>query len=280
MQETKTFIPIYFDKLFKKIFGDPKDLKPLKYLLKTCLNIEPNEITILSPEVLGEKYKTKRTYLDLLVKLEDGTKISIEVNTNSENYLIDRNLFFLFKVMGNDLKTKNEYIDLHKHIQLNFNVYINQKKPVMNYKLVDIQTKDILTEKLEIININITHFANTWYNKEDEFSKLMGLIGTKNIEDMEHFKHEKGIVKEIMDKADKYRDDSEIVEVYDYDKMRDNREEAARKLGREEGFQDGFQDGVNYNVEKISKLMLEKNMDLKLISEITGLNEEQIKNLK
>lgn len=276
MKETKTFIPIYFDVLFKKIFGDPKDLKPLKYLLKTCLNIEPKEITILSPEVLGQKYKTKRTYLDLLVKLEDGTKISIEVNTNPESYVIDRNLFYLFKVMGNDLKIEDEYTNLHKHIQLNFNVYINQKNPVLDYKLVDINTKEILTDKLEIINIDVTYFANTWYNKGDEFSKLMGLIGTKDVETMKHFEHEEGIVKDIMEKADKFRDDSELVQVYDYEKMRDSREIAAKKLGREEG----FQDGINYNINHTAKLMLEKNIDIKVIKEITGLTEEQIKNLE
>ena len=171
---SEQFIPIYFDVLFKKIFGDPNDLKPLRYLLKQVLNIEPVEINILTPEVIGEKYKTKRTYLDLLVKLEDGTKISIEVNTNPKSYVIDRNLFFLFKVMGNDLKTNEEYTNLNKHIQINFNVHINQTSSVMNYKLADINTNEILTKKLEIINIDVTYFANTWYNKNTyEFSKLM-----------------------------------------------------------------------------------------------------------
>ena len=158
MEKTKKFIPIYFDLLFKKIFADPNDLKPLEYLLRVVLKIKPKNIKIISPEIIGEEDEVKRTYLDLLVTLDNEDKVSIEVNTNPKSYVIDRNLFFLFKVMGNDLKKNEEYTALHKHIQINFNVYIKQSKPVMSYKLIDMQTKEILTEKLEIINIDVTHF--------------------------------------------------------------------------------------------------------------------------
>ena len=276
-EKQKEFIPLYFDVLFKKIFGDPNDLKPLRYLLKVVLNIEPIEIKILSPEVIGEKYKTKRTYLDLLVKLDDGTKISIEVNTNPKSYVIDRNLFFLFKTMGNDLKTNEEYSGLHKHIQINFNVHIPQKKPVMNYKLIDIETKEVLTEKLEIINIDITYFANTWYNKNtDEFSKLMGLIGTKEEENLRYFQKETGIMKNIIDKANKFREDEEVVEVYDYEKMRDDREKMAYKEGIETGYDRGVKEGIEITVQNLLKL----NLDIDTISKATGLSKEQIEELK
>lgn len=272
-EKTREFIPLYFDVLFKKIFGDPNDLKPLRYLLKLVLNIEPVEIKILSPEVIGKKYMTKRTYLDLLVKLHDGTKISIEVNTNPKSYVIDRNLFFLFKVMGNDLKVNEEYSNLHKHIQINFNVHISQKNPVMKYKLVDIETKEVLTDKLEIINIDVSYFAENWYNNStDEFSKLMGLIGTKEEEKLKYFVKERGIMKNIIDKAEKFRDDDEVVEVYDYEKMRDDREKMA--------FKDGINEGIEQGIKITAQNMLKLNLDIKTICDITGLSKEKIEELK
>ena len=109
---------------------------------------------------------------------------------------------------------------------------------------------------------------------------MLGLIGAKDKEHFEIFKEEKGIVKEIMEKAQDYITDNDLVEVLDYEKMRDNREIAAKQ----EGFSDGFSDGVSYgeNEEKnnIAKNMLNKKIDIELISEVTGLAKEEIEKLK
>ena len=94
-------IPIYLDKFFKMIFVDTNDLK---YLISIILNIKIKNIKIINPEIQGNLLDTKTRYLDLLVELEDKTKINIEINSNSKSYVFERNLFYLFKVMGNDLK--------------------------------------------------------------------------------------------------------------------------------------------------------------------------------
>ena len=192
-ENIKREIPIYFDALFKKIFANPDDLEPLKYLIEKILKIETKEIEIISPEIVGDNYQEKRSYLDLLVRLSDNKKISIEVNTNPKSYVIDRNLFFLFRVMGSDIKRGTNYTELNKHYQINLNTNIKQKKLIMHYYLADIDPKDILTDKLEIINIDIEKYANTWYNEKNpsELSKLMGLIGLKDMDKLKYFKGEK-----------------------------------------------------------------------------------------
>ena len=65
----------------------------------------------------------------------------------------------------------------------------------------------------------------------------MGLIGLKDLSKLEYFKGEKGIMKDIMDKADKFRNDKEVIEEYDYEKMRDEREEMAFIEGIQEGIE-------------------------------------------
>ena len=47
--------------------------KVRRELLKCILDIEPKEITILNPEIIGSSYYDKRTIVDLIVELEDGT---------------------------------------------------------------------------------------------------------------------------------------------------------------------------------------------------------------
>ena len=63
-------------------------------------------------------------------------------------------------------------------------------------------------------------------------------------------------------------------------------EEDARKMenshldeARAEGISKGISEGKRERNIEIAKNMLSKNMDIKLISEITGLMEDEIKNL-
>ena len=49
----KRIIPLKFDLMFKKVFGNELDQPPLRKLLKYILEIEPKKITILNPEIIG-----------------------------------------------------------------------------------------------------------------------------------------------------------------------------------------------------------------------------------
>ena len=79
-----------------------------------------------------------------------------------------------------------------------------------------------------------------------------------------------------MNKAGDYITDKDLVKVLDYEKMRDNREVAAK----EEGFNDGFSDGAIATTQVIVKNMLNENADINFISKVTGLTIEEINKLK
>ena len=66
--------------------------------------------------------------------------------------------------MGNDLKIGEDYKKLNKYIQINLNANINQKVSMMKYKLINIETKEVLTDKLEIINIDVEKLSDKCYN--------------------------------------------------------------------------------------------------------------------
>lgn len=55
--------------------------------------------------------------------------------------------------------------------------------------------------------------------------------------------------------------------------------EEGMKVGRESGLSDGREIGLEEEKKKIAKSMISKNMDIDLISEITGLTEKEIKEL-
>ena len=57
------------------------------------------------------------------------------------------------------------------------------------------------------------------------------------------------------------------------------RDEATKK-GLKEGLEKGLERGTEQSKNEIAKNMLKENMDISLISKLTGLSNEQINNLK
>ena len=52
------------------------------------------------------------------------------------------------------------------------------------------------------------------------------------------------------------------------------------RQGREAGIEEGVKTGIKQSKIEIAKKMKEKNIDISIIAEVTGLTEEQIKSIK
>ena len=285
MIKEKTYIPFYYDALFYKIFGDDKDTSLLKRLIELSLNIKIKEIKILNGKILSDKYTGKISYLDLYVELDDESKVSIEVNTNTDYYIKDRNLYFLAKCMGNDMEVGETYFDFKKHYQINLNASnIRQIEPVLDYEVVNKKHGISFSDKLKIIEIDLVYFKNTCYTNGDiknlsEFEKLMGLLGCQKEEEQKFFEGEKGMIETIMKKADKFRDDSKMIEMYDrdvmFEHMRRKELNDAIKNTTEKVTEEVTKDTTN----KIAINMINMKISTEDISKATGLSIEEINKL-
>ena len=319
----KEYIPIYFDALFYKVFGEEKRIDALKYIIEQILNVKVKSIRILNGKILGNKFRTKRSYLDLLVILNDDTKLSIEINTDTSNIVMERNLIFIFKVMANDVKIENKYSDLSNFIQINLNSEKSKNAySFEKYVLMEEKSHKLLTDKLQILKINLSFYANKCYtsselNELSDFEKLMGLIGAKTQKEYDIFSSEEGMLKDIMDAADKYRDDSDIIEMYDRETEMNRIYELEKKqaikdvidekdrifeLEKREAIKEAIdekeriyqlekrkaiKEAIDENTNKITKQnskaialnFLNKGIDLDIIADATGLSMNEINEL-
>ena len=106
-------ISLTFDKMFKRVFGDKNDTRPIKYLIKQILDLDVEEIKIYNNELLGEKYIDKKNEVDLLFKRDNKDVINIEINTSFGKTVINRNLLYLCRVVRRNLKSKDKYSNLN-----------------------------------------------------------------------------------------------------------------------------------------------------------------------
>lgn len=218
--KVERFIPLSFDIAFKKVYGDQKDKRILIHLLELILKIKIKNLRILNSEILGETVNSKRTTVDLIVEIDDGTKIGIEMNRTMSDEVMMRNLTYMFRIMGNEIKTGEGYDKVDKHIQINFDMQGSHKKPIESFKIISTtNVNNILTEKFEIIKIDVLFFTRKCYNETDlsELDKLIGVIGMTNKEDIEKIVGDNDIMKEVMKKIEDYNKDGEIIGLYNYD---------------------------------------------------------------
>ena len=216
------FIPLWYDLMFKKVFGDEKDIKPLKYLLELILEIKPKKIRVLNNEILGEQYSSKKTTVDVIVELEGGMKIGIEMNRTMTQEIIDRNLVYMFRIMANDLKHGESYDLLDKHIQINFDMEGEHSEAIESYKIISTKhPKNILTDKIEIIRIDVPYFVKRCYNQGNkELStkeKIIGLIGLEEEEKVLNIIDKDDIMEEIVKKMRGFSKEDVIAASYDRD---------------------------------------------------------------
>ena len=303
----KRMVPLKFDLMFKKVFGDKDDLMPLKKLLECILDIKPKNITILNPEIIGSSYYDKRTIVDLIVELEDNTQIGIEMNTNVNKYLIARNLRYLFKNIGQELKKGNTYKRLKKYIQINIDCEGKHVKPIERYKIMETEKYEVLTEDIEIIRVDLPYYVEKCYNKRarelDYKDKFIGLIGIEDISLAKEITKGDASMEEILKKVEDFSDDEEILGAYDAEWHKqqieesiiqtrlDEEQERLEKAeaeglakGLEKGMVQGLKEGLEQGIEQekinIVKNMLKEQTDINFISKVTGLSIEKINLIK
>ena len=119
----------------------------------------------------------------------------------------------------------------------------------------------------------------------------MGPLGAKDMEHEKIFAREKGLLKKIMDKGEKFRNDTEIIDVYEhdltYDEIREYVIEEAVLETTEKVTKEVTEDVTNKVTKEVTTSttrdialnLINKGIDLEIIASSTGLSIEELNNL-
>lgn len=287
----RRYIPITYDKIFKKVFGDPNNTDKLAYLLSTIFKIPfedlKDNIEIIESEKRVNKVNEKMSKSDIVlnIKFSSFGKVNLEMNVGFYKEVIVRNLRYNINLLSSSLKVGKDYSDIKPVIQINFNTYDIDKN---SQKILDLFTLKNdnnyeLTNILQIYHINIDKWYKCWYNGDierysEEDQKLIRCLALLKITNNEDFTKcigetdmEDEIKKDFVDTMDELCSDEEIERYYgsdeDLEKLRISGEKIKIKEAKKEK-----------SIE-IAKAMLLKNMDINDISDITGLSIDAIHKL-
>jgi len=249
----------YKARLIHLITGIPEeDLKEAVY--------ESNELSVTNKN--NKVYKT-----DIIVKI-DNNIISIEMNNKYYEGLFIKNATYYNKLESEQFEQGQSYLKYLKIIQINIDNFHKFKGNKLLYKFTmrEIETNEQENDLLESYHIDLTYLKDKCYNEiKDELEKICLLFIDKNNEYKTLLKGD-NIMNEAYEELERISMDKNIIGLYDKEKVEQKILNTKLEGARLEG--------INQSKLEIAKNMLKKNMEITDIMEITGLTEQQIKEIK
>ena len=87
-------------------------------------------------------------------------------------------------------------------------------------------------------------------------------------------------MKEYIDDSRRASEEDEVIGMYDKELHEERLRKSELREANENGIQQGRNEGRNEERVSIAKQMIQKNIDLNIISECTGLSFEELQKLK
>ena len=293
-------IPLTFDPMFTEIFNNENNICILEDFLSCYLDIPYNKIKnnlkLSSRNLNRNSIIDSKKEVDILLNL-DGEKINIELNNTNNKGIIDRNVVYIGKIHGTQLKRGfKTYNEIKKTIQINLDNENHTKNLIEEYYLKN-KRGEILTEKLRIDILNLEKGSKMSYTnceRENMLIRWCKVFKSKTKKEL------KIALKEItsnksknrlLEHVDKLSGDDEMIKIYtnlsrrelEYNTiMEDKITEAVEKATKEatqNGIEQGIEQGSNQRNIEIAKNLLKANIDINVISSSTGLSKEEIEKL-
>ena len=264
--------------------------------IKTFRSVE-----ILTPFNYKENNENKETIVDVKCITHSGTVVIIEIQLQGNSRFPERILYYWASNYSKLLKHGEKYDALTPVISinlLNFNLDDNDNIHSC-YMIYEMNNKKLLTDHLQIHIIELKKFKyNILKSDLNCWLKFFTMKNNKEII-MSELVKEKPIMEEVQRKYNNFIKNSLMMNEYDkreaYLYGNQIMLEEERRLGIEEGFKKGIEQGIEKGIEqgiekgieqgiKENKILTVKNMknrniDIALISDITGLSIEEIEKL-
>ena len=272
----------------KALFGNVNNLDITTFIVSCILKIDYKELEgniSLQPLKIIEGVKNEivpECDVAIKVKLNDGERIIVlEFNYftmdlasffKNSNYTfkekknlskahqlkLNRNLFYVLKIISSRIKKGNNYTEIIPVILVNFNTFSKKNKKINKYGVVDIlDTSDYYSENLEIFNLDIVKCYQAVYNNKYQGSNIYeenliiigAIMATNKYDEVKelvarlHIKEE--IKERMMEVIENMMGEGELGLYYYPDQEKKDFDEALLELCRKEGISLGMSKGIN-----------------------------------
>jgi len=296
------YINPFTDYGFKRLFGEEPNKNLLLDFLNELLKEEQGtitELTYLKNENLATTVLNRKAIFDLYCTNEKGEKFIVELQKTKQKFFKDRTVYYAtFPIqeqatVGSDWNFELKKVYTIAILDFVFDEDKNQKEKFRyDVKLTEQETKSVFYDKLSFIYLEMPKFNKKVEDLETRFEKWLFVL--KNLHKLDRIpeKLKEKIFLQLFETAEiskfsrqEYQDYENSLKYYrDLKNSLDTAKEEGKLQGIEEGRKEGRKEGIEEGkmkakIEDAIK-MLENGINIKLISDITGLSEQRINKLK
>lgn len=285
------------DFIFKMLFGTEENKSILISLLNAILKGRPNikDLTLENNEISKIFKDSKSSRLDILAVDDNGIKYDIEMQCQKTKDIPNRAAYYASKLFTKDLKENDDYNKSRVISIWIFAENVTERHEPLSEAFMTFQPNksdnyEIMTDNIKIIYLELKKYLINSHNYNDKLTKWVDFLTNpinldrKTIEDKDIEKAKKTLEyistndeeRLIIDKIVEGRNDF-------YSAKNIAKEEGIEegvKIGLKEGLKKGINKGLKEGKIEIAKNMLKKQLDIKLISELSGLTIDEINELK
>lgn len=294
-ERNKRIIPMTYDRMFKSVLTS-KEGRP--YLIDIISNITkiPKENIEKDMVFRRNEYEVvgiseKKKISDMVVEVKEGV-INLEMNKSYYEGIIDRNYEYITKIRESLIKEGEDYKDIKKVIQINFdnyNIYRPDKRVVIKFEMLDYERRIREGVSIESYHIILPNVKEKYYNEgsKNELVRKLVIMMAENSEELEKLIRENQELRKVGEKMVEISRDEELQGWYD-------EEEHQRKVkntlirsaiekgwyeGKKEGIKEGIREGKKESIKEIVKNMISKGLSKDTISDMIGLSKEEVDNI-
>ncbi|MEZ5045276.1 MAG: Rpn family recombination-promoting nuclease/putative transposase [Saprospiraceae bacterium] len=279
---------------FKKLFGS----EPNKVLLIDFLNqILPDrhqiqDLSYSRNEQVGQNELDRKAIFDLYCIGESGERFIVEVQKAKQNYFKDRSVYYSsFPIQEQAKKGNWDYrldpVYAVGILDFIFDDHKNENELIHFIELKN-QRSEVFYDKLKFIYIELPKFKKNEDELETHFEKWLYVFRhLSNLQDRPKKLQDK-VFQKLFDSAEIAKFSKEERDAYEeslkYYRDIKNVVDTSREEGLIEGIERGIEQGIEQGIDKrnyeIAVKLIEKGMSLNEVSEITGIDVEELAKLK
>ncbi len=260
---------------FKRNFGDAEVMKAfLTDLLE--LSSEIKEITHLDKERLAETQMGKGVVFDLLCETVDGSRFIVEMQKRKQKHFAERMVFYLSREVSSQSKREEwdyNILPVYGIFFLDFHLPDFKPSTFRTIEFIVKETGEVLTDKVKAFTLELPSYDG----KPDEECKTQMDYWLYNLANMETMQTD----LKFKDKQPAFDKMQKLSELSSMTKAESDQyfweQDYYRTIKNAEGYE--YELGEKQGKLSVARKMKLKGYDVSDITEVTGLNTEEISKL-
>ena len=239
---------------------------------------EVKDLEIIDPYNLSENIDLKESIIDIKAKTKDNQIVIIEIQLCGNMDFVKRIFYYISKNIVNEIKEGEDYKDIPRIISinlLNFNLdFGDEGQPHRCFKLIDTKNHNVDLDFIQMHILEVQRFIEIIEKstidelKKNKLLTWMKFFTSKNLKAIEKELMEANpIMTKVIEEYKRFTSDEKLMRAYD---ARD-----AFLLGQKMMLNREREEEKKY----IAKNLKNAGLDIKFISENTGLSIEEVEKL-